>query len=74
MSVHFPFDPNIAGAATIPSRVYVDPVYLELEREKVFGRTWQRVGRAAQVAESGEFFTAEILGEPIVVLNDEGTL
>jgi choline monooxygenase len=74
MSVHFPFDPNIAGAATIPSRVYVDPVYLELEREKVFGRTWQLVGRAEQVAESGEFFTAEILGEPIVVLHDEGTL
>lgn len=74
MSLHFHFDPNIEGAATIPSRLYVDPVYLELEKERIFARTWQLVGRMEQVAQTGQFFTAEIAGEPIVVLRDGETL
>ncbi len=74
MSLIFPFDPDIRRAATIPSRLYVDPVYLELERERVFANTWQLVGRMEQVAESGQFFTAEIGNESVVVLRDGDTL
>ena len=43
MSLVFPFDPNIERAATIPARLYNDPVYLELERERIFAHTWQLV-------------------------------
>ena len=74
MPLHFHFDPNIEGASTIPSRLYVDPVYLELEQERIFGRAWQLVGRLEQVAESGQFVTTEIAGEPIVILRDGETL
>ena len=74
MPLHFPFDPNIARAQTIPARLYIDPVYLELEREKIFARTWQLVGRTEQVAESGQFFTTEVAGESLVVLRDGDTL
>ena len=74
MSIHFPFDPNIANAATIPARLYTDPVYLELERERIFARTWQLVGRTEQVAQTGEFFTTEVAGESLVVLRDGDAL
>jgi phenylpropionate dioxygenase-like ring-hydroxylating dioxygenase large terminal subunit len=74
MSLIFPFDPDIKRAATIPSRLYVDPVYLELERERVFAHTWQLVGRAELLPESGSFFTAEIGNDSIVVLRDGTTL
>jgi choline monooxygenase len=74
MSLVFPFDPDIRRASTIPARLYVDPVYLALEEEKVFGRTWQLVGRAEQVAETGQYFTAEIARESIVVLRDGDAL
>ena len=74
MPLVFPFDPDIRRASTIPARLYTDPVYLELERERVFARTWQLVGRAEQVAESGQFFTAEIGNDSIVVLRDGDTL
>jgi choline monooxygenase len=70
MSNAFDFEPDITRASTIPSRCYTDPAFLALEEERVFGRTWQLVGRAGQVAESGEFFTAEIGDESIVVLRD----
>ena len=53
MAMHFPFDPDIANASTIPSRLYNDPVYLELEQSQIFSKTWQLVGRTEQVAESG---------------------
>jgi choline monooxygenase len=74
MSLVFPFDPDIRRASTIPARLYVDPVFLALEEEKVFGRTWQLVGRAEQVAESGSYFTAEIGREAIVVVRDGDAL
>ena len=74
MPLHFPFDPDIARAATIPARLYVDPVYLALEEERIFGRTWQLVGHAEQVAETGQFLTTAIGDESIVVLRDGGTL
>ena len=70
----FPFEPDITRASTIPSRCYVDPAFLSLEEARVFGRTWQLVGRADQVAESGQFFTAEIGPESIVVLRDKDQL
>ena len=74
MPLHFAFDPNIATAATIPARLYNDPVYLELELERIFGKTWQLVGRTDQVRETGQFFTTDIGDEAIVVLRDGDTL
>ena len=70
MSLIFPFDPNIERASTIPARLYNDPVYLELERERVFAHTWQLVGRVVQLREHGEFITASIGNEAIVILRD----
>jgi choline monooxygenase len=74
MPIVFPFDPNIERAATIPARLYNDPVYLELERERVFAHSWQLVGRIDQVAEHGQFLTAEVGNDSIVVLRDGETL
>jgi choline monooxygenase len=70
MSLIFPFDPDITRASTLPARLYTDPVYLELERERVFAHTWQLIGRAEQVAETGQFFTAEVGNDAVVVLRD----
>jgi choline monooxygenase len=74
MSLIFPFDPDIRRASTLPARLYIDPVYLELERERIFAHSWQLVGRTEQVAESGMFFTATIGNDPIVVLRDGDAL
>ncbi|HZU42166.1 MAG TPA: Rieske (2Fe-2S) protein, partial [Terriglobales bacterium] len=55
-------------ASTIPGPWYIDPRIAELERQTVFGRTWQVVGRLEQVAQPGQFITTELAGEPIVVI------
>ena len=65
--------PTIARAPleeawTIPAPWYIDARIAELERRTVFSRTWQMVGRADQVEEPGQYITAELAGEPIVVV------
>lgn len=58
---------DLATAATMPSRWYTDPAFLELEKPKVFWKTWQPVGRLDQVLRPGDYFTADVTGERIVV-------
>ena len=67
------FDANapLAQARTIPAAWYHDPALADLERRAVFGDSWQAVGRSDQVAEPGRFFTADISGEPVVVVRGE---
>jgi choline monooxygenase len=59
---------SLAEASTPPADWYLDPRILELERQTVFARSWQMVGRAAQVAEPGQYITAEAAGEPVLVV------
>jgi choline monooxygenase len=58
---------DLARATTIPSRWYLDPQFLDLERARVFAKTWQPVALAKTVAEPGTFAAVEIAGEPVVV-------
>jgi choline monooxygenase len=74
MPLVFPFDPDIRRASTIPARLYNDPVYLELERERVFAHSWQLAGRREQLAESGSFITTQIGNDSVVVLRDGNVL
>jgi choline monooxygenase len=64
---------SLAEASTIPGPWYVDPSVAELETATVFSKTWQMVGRVEQVEKPGQFVTAKVAGEPIVVVrgNDQ---
>src|SRR5687768_896894 len=71
------FDPTLPleRARTIPSSWYFDPEVYAAECRVIFGRTWQLAGRTDQVAEPGAYVTADIAGEPVLVVRDgEGTL
>lgn len=60
----------IEHAFTLPSSYYVDPVLLEEEKRRIFWRTWQIVGRSEQVAKTGDYFTANLCGEPLLIVRD----
>jgi len=62
--------PDLTQARTLPARWYYRPEFLAAERHKVFGRTWQLVGRTDQIANPGDYFTFDLYGEPIVVVRD----
>src|SRR5438128_8118032 len=67
------FDPTLPleRAKTIPASWYFDPEIYSAECRSVFAGSWQVLGRADQVAEGGSFFTADLAGEPILVVRDE---
>src|SRR4051794_34401125 len=58
-------------ASTIPAPWYVDSRIADLEEQEVFSRTWQMVARVEQVAKPGQFVTAIVAGEPIVVVRGQ---
>jgi choline monooxygenase len=62
---------SLENAWTIPAPYYVDPRVTELERRTVFSRTWQMAARVDQLAEPGQFVTAELAGEPILLVRGE---
>ena len=61
---------NIARAWTLPASVYTDPGVHAAEKEKIFGCTWQVVGHFGQVANPGDYFTTETVGEPLLIVRD----
>ncbi|PYJ27289.1 MAG: (2Fe-2S)-binding protein, partial [Verrucomicrobia bacterium] len=60
-----------AGARTLPQRYFVSPEIFAEEQEKIFFRQWVLVGHQSQIAEAGDYFTAEISGESFIVVRDK---
>src|SRR5580704_6970254 len=77
---------RIECAQTLASRFYTDPAILEIEKARIFRRTWQLVGTLNQscgevdgvlrtISDPESFFTADLAGEPIIIVRDkEGAL
>jgi len=57
---------EIARAWTLPAALYTDPAFFGEEKDKIFSRTWQDVGHASQVSNPGDYFTTELIGEPLL--------
>lgn len=55
----------------LPAQCYTDPAFYELEKERVFRRNWLCVGRAEQVANTGDYFSTELFGEPLIIVRDK---
>lgn len=48
------------GMDPLPTSPCVDPAYFELEREKVFMKTWLKVGRVEEIANPGDYKVKKI--------------
>jgi choline monooxygenase len=70
------YDPSapLERASTIPAPWYLDKDVYDLERQTVFGRSWQFVCRLDQLSEVGQYVTSEIAGEPVVVVRGNDNL
>jgi choline monooxygenase len=80
--LHLDVNEQIECAQTLASRFYVDPAILAIERARIFQRTWQLVGTlnhscgelngvARTISDPESYFTAEVAGEPIIVVRDK---
>ena len=58
----------LAEAYTIPAAWYTDKRVADLELQNVFAQNWQAVGRLSQLEKQGQYVTATVANEPIVVV------
>ena len=77
---------QIESAYTLAAHFYTDPAILDLEKSRIFGRTWQLVGTlslpcgdvngvARTISDTETFFATDVIGEPVVIVRDKhGTL
>lgn len=84
--LHLDVNERIESAQTLASKFYTDPAILDIEKARIFRRTWQLAGTLGQdcgeingvkrtISDPETFFTAEVVGEPVVVVRDkQGTL
>ena len=59
---------SLEAGWTLPATWYSDPEILALERERLFARAWQYVGRAEAVSEPGSFLAGRVGHVPVVVV------
>lgn len=60
-------DGDIATSCTLPPACYTDHEFYLFEQEALFNHEWLCVGREDQVKQPGDYFTTQIIGEPILI-------
>jgi phenylpropionate dioxygenase-like ring-hydroxylating dioxygenase large terminal subunit len=58
---------DLDTAETLPPACYTDAGFYEFEKRALFDHEWLCVGREEWVKAPGDYFTTQIVGEPIVV-------
>jgi phenylpropionate dioxygenase-like ring-hydroxylating dioxygenase large terminal subunit len=58
-------------ATTLPLYCYTSPDFFRLEVEHIFSKEWLCVGRVDQVAKPGDYFSLDLVAEPLVVTRDD---
>jgi phenylpropionate dioxygenase-like ring-hydroxylating dioxygenase large terminal subunit len=53
---------------TLPPEAYVSRELHELEVRRIFERSWLCVGREEYVPNAGDYYTIDVMGEPVIVV------
>jgi choline monooxygenase len=70
-NLQFHADRDIARASTLPAPLYFSAETFEAEKTKLFFSTWQVVGHVRQAANPGDYFTFDLIGEPLLIVRGE---
>lgn len=59
---------DLSSPMTIPVDAYICPEYARNERDRLWRRVWQQVGRVEELDEIGSYLTYDILDDSIIVV------
>jgi glycine betaine catabolism A len=62
---------SAAGAKTLAQRYFVSPEIFAQEQKKIFSKQWVLVGHQSQIAQAGDYLTAEVAGESLIIVRDK---
>ena len=61
----------ILEAHGLPNQCYINPDYLNFEKEKIFNNNWVVIGVASSVPEIGDAKPYNLLGTPLLIIRDK---
>ncbi len=64
-------DQPYSKAYALPGEFYTDPFWLLEEQALLFGKDWVCVGREEEVKNRGDYFTFQLVNEPLVIVHGE---
>lgn len=59
------------GAGQVRAAIYSDPAVYQLERERLFARTWQFLAHESEIPEPGDFVVRRIVDDSFIVARDD---
>src|SRR2546423_7288402 len=60
-----------APAKSLPQKYFVSPDVFAEEQKKIFAKQWLLVGHQSQVADAGDYFVQQVIGESLIVIRDK---
>ncbi|MCZ6537022.1 MAG: aromatic ring-hydroxylating dioxygenase subunit alpha [Gammaproteobacteria bacterium] len=66
-----PSSPGNQISMSLPAWTYSHPEFFELEKQRIFRRSWQVVCHVSDIPEPGDYFRFDFLDEPLVILRDK---
>lgn len=68
-------DDQKAGLFRVNRRVFTEPEYLELERQRIFETCWIYAGHESEVPKAGDYRSRRVGGRPVVLVRgDDGAV
>jgi len=64
-------DVEMGTARSLPLDAYISQDLFDAEIDRIYRNEWICVGRAEQIGQVGDWFSADIAGEPIIVTHNE---
>jgi len=58
-------------AETLPPECYTSEAFFKREIETIFMKVWNFIGRVDYIANSGDYYTLDFAGVPLVILRDD---
>ena len=66
---------TVETAKTLPPVIYTSEEFLAFEKDALYAHEWLCLGRASRIPEPGDYFTVDVIGEPLVVARGkDGTI
>ncbi len=62
----------MAGEKTLPQRYFVSPEIFTKEQKIIFSTRWVCVGHQSQITKPGDYFTAKVVDESLIIVRDKG--
>ena len=66
---------DVSQAVTLPPEIYTSDEFLSFETDALYMKEWLCVGRAERIANVGDWFTVNLVDEPLIITRDkQGTV